>query len=149
MQNDLDKRYQTLIILWIGIASSIGLLFAFTFFVPIESGAQSTNPPSAVLLFVLAAVGTFLVVLSFAVKRKILQASVEKQDLTLVQKALIVACAMCEATALLGFVGRFIVGTRDYLLLFLVAAVGIALHFPKRDQLKDASWNNQSGTKAL
>jgi hypothetical protein len=149
MQNDLDKRYQTLIILWIGIASSIGLLFAFTFFVPIESGAQSTNPPSAVLLFVLAAVGTFLVVLSFAVKRKILQASVEKQDVTMVQKALVVACAMCEATALLGFVGRFIVGTRDYLLLFLVAAVGIALHFPKRDQLKDASWNNQSGTKAL
>ena len=148
MQNDLDKRYQTLIILWVAISSSIGLIFAVTLFIPPES-AETTNPPNAVLLFLLAAVGMFLVVLSFAVKRKILQASVEKQDVNLVQKALVVACAMCEAAALLGLVGRFVAGTRDYLVLFLIAAVGIALHFPKRDQLLAAAWNNQSGPKAL
>jgi hypothetical protein len=149
MPTDLDKRFQALIILWVGIASSIGLLFAVTLFVPRDAFDEPTNPPSAFLLFALAALGTFLVVISFAVKRKILQTSVEKQDVTLVQKAVVIACALCEAAALLGLLGRFVAGTRDYLLLFLVAAVGIALHFPKRDQLIAASWNDQSGPKAL
>lgn len=148
MQDELDKRYQTLIILWVAIGSSIILLFAVTLFVPPEFAGESTNAPSKVVLFSLAAVGTFLVVLSLAVKRKILQASVEQQDVSLVQKAVVVACAMCEATALLALVGRFVVGTADYLLLFLVAAIGIALHFPKRDQLLSASWKNQSEPKA-
>lgn len=148
MQNDLDKRYQTLLILWMGVAMSIGLLFMVTLFVAPETTDETTGAPNAFVLFGLAAVGTFLVVLSFAVKRKLLQTSVEKQDVTLVQKALVVACAMCEAAALLGLIGRFVVGTRDYFLLFLVSAVGIALHFPKRDQLLAATWNNQTGPKA-
>jgi hypothetical protein len=147
MQNDLDKRYQTLLILWVSIAMSIGLLFLVTLFAAPESAGEPPNSPNPVLLFTLAAIGTFSVVLSFAVKRKILQASVEKQDVTLVQKALVVACAMCEVAALLGIAGRFVAGTRDYLVLFLVAAVGIALHFPKRDQLIAASWKDQSGSR--
>jgi len=148
MHNDLDKRYQTLLILWMAVAMSIGLLFMVTLFIAPESTNETTSQPNAFVLFALAAVGTFLVVLSFAVKRKLLQTSVEKQDVTLVQKAMVVACAMCEAAALLGLIGRFVVGTRDYFLLFLVSAVGIALHFPKRDQLLAATWKDQTGPKA-
>jgi hypothetical protein len=77
---------------------------------------------------------------SFAVKQKLLKRSVEKQDIGLVQKALVIACAMCEVSALLGFVERLVIGNREYYWLFLFAAGGIALHFPRRSQLESASY---------
>jgi hypothetical protein len=149
MQNDLDRRYKTMLTLWLGIAMSIGSLFALTLFAAPEAPNEPTRQPSAVVLFALAAFGTFVMVLSFAVKRKILQRSVEKRDIMLVQQAMVVACAMCEVSALLGIVERFVIGSREHYLLFLVAAVGVALHFPRRDQLLAATWEAQSRRTTL
>lgn len=143
MQSDLDKKYQTMLILWLGIASSIGMLFALTLFAAPEPPTEPQGPPSVVLLFAFAAVGSVLMILSFAVKRKILQRAVEKQDV-LVQQAMVVACVMCEVSALLGVVERFLIGSGEHFLLFFIAAVGIALHFPRREQLLTATWNDPS-----
>jgi hypothetical protein len=78
------------------------------------------------------------------VKRTLLQRSVEKQDVTLVQKAMIVACAMCEVAALLGLLERFIIGNREYYLLFILAAAGDLFHFPRRSQLEAATYKSRS-----
>jgi hypothetical protein len=67
----------------------------------------------------------------------------------LVQPAMVVACAMCEVSALLGVMERFVIGSGEHFLLFLIAAVGIALHFPRRDQLLAATWKDQQGRAAL
>ena len=144
MATDLDARYRTMLILWFSLLMSVVMIFVMT----IVAAPAPFNPdryaPTSVVLFALAAVGTFLVVLSFAVKRKFLQRSVEKQDVMLVQQALIVACAMCEVSALFGVLERFAVGSGDHYVLFLVSAIGTALHFPKRNQLLAASWNEET-----
>ena len=67
----------------------------------------------------------------------------DEQDISLVQKALVIACAICEAAAVLGLVERFAVSGRDYLLLFVIAAFGIALHFPRWSQLEAASYKKR------
>lgn len=145
MATDLDTRYRTMLILWLALLMSVVMLFVMTIVVaPAASFGSDRDAPTSVVLFALAAVGTFLVVLSFAVKRKILQRSVEKQDVSLVQQALIVACAMCEVSALFGVVERFLIGSGDHYVLFLVSVVGLALHFPKRDHLLAASWNEET-----
>ena len=143
MELDLNKRYQTLIVLWFALLMSIGMYFFVTIFAGANIQSQAANPRSSVLTIVLTAVGTFLVILSFAVKQKLLRRSVVNQDPSLVQKALIVACAMCEVAAVLGVVERFVVGNNDYYLLFVVAALGIVLHFPRRSQLEAASYKQQ------
>jgi len=51
---------------------------------------------------------------------------------------------MCEASALLGLLEHFTVGNRVYYFLFLLAAGGIALHFPKRSQLEAASYKSRN-----
>ena len=56
----------------------------------------------------LTALGTFLVIVSFAVKAKLFERSVERQDVSLVQKGLVIACAMCEVSALLGLLEHFL-----------------------------------------
>jgi hypothetical protein len=49
---------------------------------------------------------------------------------------------MCEVSALLGLLEHFVVGNREYYLLFLLAAAGTAFHFPRRRQLEAASYKN-------
>lgn len=144
MEVDLNKRYQTMIILWFALLMSIGMYFFVSVFAGPEIQPESGNPRSSILTVVLTALGTFLVIVSFAVKQKLLRRSVDQQDVNLVQKALVVACAICEATALFGVIERFTGGNRDYYLLFILAAAGIALHFPKRSQLEAASYKQRS-----
>ena len=142
MENDFDKRYQTLLVLWFALLMSIGSFFVFSlFFVP-ESQPVSGQPPNSLLIVVLTAPGALLVLLSFVVKHKLLERSVEKQDVSLVQKGLVFTCAMCEASALLGLIERLTINSRDYYLLFGFAAAGIAFHFPRRNQLEAASSRN-------
>jgi hypothetical protein len=147
MEVDLNKRYQTLLVLWFALLMSIVLYFVVALLaVPDpDPNAAMAGRSKSLMTFALAALGTFVVVISFAVKRKLLERSVENQDVTLVQKALVIACAMCEVTALIGLLERFIIGNSDYYLLFIVAAIGTALHFPRREQLQAATFKS-SGT---
>jgi len=137
MELDLNKRYQTLIVLWFALLMSVAMYFVVSQLAP-----PATAPPNSILTFTLTAIGTFLVGISFVIKRKLLRRSVDEQDIGLVQKALVIACAICEAAAVLGLVERFAVSGRDYLLLLVIAAVGIALHFPRRSRLEAASYKS-------
>ena len=143
MEIDLDKRHQTLIVLWFGLLVSVGLYFLVAQFAAPAINLERSNPPSTMLIIALTALGTFLVVLSFVVKRKLLNRSVSTQDVAMVQKALVVACAMCEVSALLGLIERFTIGSREYYWLFLLAATGIAFHFPRRTDLESASYKKR------
>lgn len=144
MENDLNKRYQTLVILWFALLMSIGFYLLVSIFVAPESGNASRNPPSSLLVVGITALGTFMVVGSFAVKRKLLKRSVETQDVSLVQKSLVVACAMCEVSALIALLEHFVIGNRESYFLFVVAAIGTVFHFPRRIQSESASYKDPS-----
>ena len=140
MESNPDKRYQTLLVLWFALFMSVVLYFIFSVFFAPEPATDPNDPPSRFLSAGLAALAAFLVVASFAVKRKLLERSVEQQDVSLVQKSMLIACAMCEGSALLGLMERLVVGNREYYLLFVLAALGMAFHFPRRSQLDAASY---------
>ena len=144
MEDNLNARYQTLLILWFSLLMSIGIFFLITLFTAPPIANNASNSSNSTPVIVLTAVGAFLVILSFLVKRKLLERSVEKQDVNLVQQALVVACAMCEASALLGLLERFSFRSSASYLLFLLAAAGTALHFPKRGQLEAASYKSRN-----
>ena len=141
MEVDLNKRYQTMLILWFALLMSVVMYFVFLQ-VAASSIASPENPPDSRLVVIINALGALFVLASFVVKRKLLERSVEKQDVLLVQKALVVALALCEVSALLGLLERFIFGNREYYLLFILAAVGDLFHFPRRSQLEAASYKN-------
>lgn len=144
MEIDLNKRYLTMIVLWFALLMSVGMYFVFTLVVTPNISKDLNDSPRALLIFALTALGTFLVVMSFAVKNKLLKRSVERQDINLVQKALVFACAICEASALLGLLEFFIVGNRESYWLLALAAGGIAFHFPRRSQLEAASYQSRN-----
>ena len=143
MEVDLNKRHQTMLVLWFALLMSVVMYFVFSLFV---TPNISTEPSSSrtLLIVALTAVSTVSVIVSFPVKNKLLERSVEKQDPLLVQKAMVVALALCEVSALLGLLEHFTVGNREYYLLFVLAAGGIALHFPRRSQLEAASYKSKN-----
>ncbi|MCM3902161.1 MAG: hypothetical protein ND866_10685 [Pyrinomonadaceae bacterium] len=142
---NIDGRYRTMLTLWFALFMSIVIYFGIALFMGPENNSDSDAAPNTLLTVVLTALGTVLVLVSFPVKRTFLERSVERQEVELVQKGLVFACAICEVSALLGLVERFVTNNRGYYLLFLISAIGIALHFPRREQLLSAtyktSWN--------
>lgn len=140
MTDDLDKRYQTLMVMWIAMLMNVALFFVVISLAMPETGDRPATEPFSLMTLVLAAVGAFLVVISFTVKNKLLERSVVRQDSDLVQKAFVVAWAICEISAIIGLVERFVLGNSDYYLMLIIAFFGIALHFPKHDHLKSASY---------
>jgi SNF family Na+-dependent transporter len=141
MEVDLNKRYQTMLTLWFALLLSVVMYFVFLQ-VAAPAIANAKTPPNSRLTVVITALGAVFVLVSFVVKRKLLERSVEKQDVLLVQKALVFACALCEVSALLGLLERFLIGNRGYYLLFILAAAGDLFHFPRRSQLEAASHKN-------
>ena len=119
------------------------MYFLFSQFVPAAGAGAPRNSPNTLLIVALTASGVLLVILSFVVKNKLLERSVETQDVNLVQKAMVIACVMCEVAALLGLLEHLVIGNREYYVLFLVAAAGTAAHFPRRSQLEAASYKQR------
>jgi divalent metal cation (Fe/Co/Zn/Cd) transporter len=144
MEADLDKRYQTILTLWAGLLMSVVMYFIFMQFIVPDFGPR-TEPPNQVLIIVMIGVSALFVLASFFVKARLLQRSVESQDLGLVQKAVIIACAMCEVSAVLGMIAGWIFSSRISYLLFLMAGAAVVLHFPRRSQLEAASYKRSSG----
>ena len=123
MEVDLNKRYQTMLTLWFALLMSVVMYFVFVQ-IAAPSIANAENPSKSRLVVVITALGALFVVVSFVVKRKLLERSVEAQDVGMVQKAMIVALALCEVSALLGLSRTFVFGNREYYLLFILAAAG-------------------------
>lgn len=143
MEVDLSKRYQTMITLWFALLMSVVMYFLVALLVaPSAIGIGGAAGPLLIVVF--AVLGAFFVGLSLLIKQKFLQRSVDEQDLSLVQKGILVACALCEISAILGLIGFFLAGSRAYYLLFVLAATGIAFHFPRLSQLEAASYKSRS-----
>ena len=85
MENNLDKRYQTLVVLWFALLMSIVIYFLFSVFVWPAVSNEPGNPSRSLLIVALTALGTFLVISSFPVKGKLFERAVERQDVSLVQ----------------------------------------------------------------
>lgn len=139
-KDNLETRYRTLLTLWGALFLSIGSFFLFTLFTTPGTTIEPGQAANKLLNVVLTAVGIFLVLVSFAVKRKLLALAVEKQDIGLVQRAVVVAGAMCEACVLIGVVQHLPPGNREYYLLFLLGAIGMLFHFPRRNHLLAATY---------
>jgi hypothetical protein len=138
-QQQLDAKYRVLVILWAALSFSVVLYLILSFVIP---GPDSESAQSQVVTFALTAVGAFLAIMSFAIKQRFFAQAEAKQAPGMVQTGLIIALALCEAAALLGLVDHFATGNRYYFVLFVVAIIGMLLHFPRRDQLGVASYRS-------
>ncbi|HEY0083888.1 MAG TPA: hypothetical protein VGB61_13935 [Pyrinomonadaceae bacterium] len=135
-------RRRGLLLIWCGQLFMLALLYFLTYVIEPQTDAGDNHT----LAWVLGAVGFTTFLGSFLVKRKLLAEAAAKRRFDLGTTAYILAFAMCESTAILGFVAYLVTGLPYALHSFILAAVGILLHFPARDALEGiGSGGNPTG----
>ena len=137
-QTNIELRIRTIRTLWIAMLLSIGMYYGFTSF----AGRPENVEPNNTLFLVLVAISLSTTLISFLIKSKLLSQAVEKQQVQLVQQGYVVAFALCEVAALLGVLDFFMTGDRYYYVLFIIGALGLLLHFPRRDDVLNASFKS-------
>ena len=140
-QQNIELRLRTMRTLWIAMFISIVLYYGLTFF---WKPSGNTNPNSMFFL-ILVVVALSMTLISFVIKNQLLARAIEQQRVQLVQQAYIVALALTEVAALLGLLYFFMTGDRYYPVLFLIAACGQLLHFPRREHVINASFQKTIG----
>jgi hypothetical protein len=145
MDTSIDKRFQSQLILWLALLMSVVLYFLVAHFAAPAVDYEPRNSTTRVLVVALTVAAILIVAASFFMRRTLLARSIERQQINLVSQANIVAYAMCEVSALLGVLECFVIGYPNYYFLMLLAAIGIAAQFPRREHLTAASPKNPLG----
>ena len=133
-QQKVELRLRTMRTLWMGMMLSIVGYFVLTLF----AGRSEDLEPNPTLSLILLAVAASAALVSFPLKSKLLNRAIEQQQVPMVQQAYIVAWAITEVGGLLGVLDFFTTGDRYYYLLFMIAALGQLLHFPRREHMLNA-----------
>lgn len=129
----VDARYRVFLILWVAILVSIGILFALALFIPSSGKGDQT------FSIILLGLGFATVSTSFVFKQQMLKKAIEKQQLQALMSAYIVSFALCESAALFALMDHFTTGSGYYRFGFILAAIGMVLHFPRKDHLRAVS----------
>jgi len=133
-QGNIELRIRTMRTLWIAMFLSIGFYYAFTFF----AGRSEDVNSNSTLSLTLVGGALLTTLISFPIKNRLLTRAVEQQQVQLVQQGYVVAWALTEVAALLGLLDFFLTGNRYYYILFIIAACGQLLHFPRREPVINA-----------
>ena len=130
----VEARHRTLLFLWFGILMSMSLFLGLTLFVP-----GNTPEPNPALSFGLIGAAFMVVILSVLIKLRVVQRAIEKRDAAMLQTAYVAGFALCEAAALWGVTDHFVTGSSYYYFSFALGALGMLLHFPKKDHVRAAT----------
>jgi hypothetical protein len=139
-----EARRRGLLLIWGAQIFSLALLFFLTYVIRPEASTDGNHT----LAWVLGGIGFMTFLLSFLVKRKLLARAAAERRIDLCTTAYVLAFAMCEMTALLGFVAYIITGLSYALHSFIIAAGGMLLHFPVRGALDGIAAGGENTTDA-
>jgi hypothetical protein len=132
-QSDIDARYRTLLILWAAMFVSV---LSFLLFINLAPVKPVDNPRLSLILNI---AGIAPVAMSFVLKIKILQKAVDTRRMDLVQTAYVLAFGLCEMSAILGLMSRYLTGSNDYYIGLGFGLFGILLHLPRKKYLLAAA----------
>ena len=131
-----DTRYRGLVIIWGAV------LLAIFMFIPIMILTSTSEPNGGAnrsLLTALAVLALGAFVLSFVMKSQFIKRAVADRRPDAITSGYIVAFALCELSAVMGFATHFVYGARESYYFFVPAAFGLLLHFPRRAHLDDVT----------
>jgi Mg2+/citrate symporter len=135
-QTSIDLRIRTMLTIWVCLLLSVGSYYVFT----LIAGRKEDLQPNTSLSLTLICVGVAAVLVSFLIKSSLLSKAMEQQDVGMVQQAYVMAWAITEVAALLAMLDFFLTNDRYYYALLIIAALGLLLHFPRREAVVNAAF---------
>jgi hypothetical protein len=133
---------RTMRILWVAFLICVALFVLITWITRPSDLPVEFNRDFPPLLYVLAALALSTVAVSFVVKGVFYRRAAEHGQPMLAQAGFTVAMAFCESAVLFGLVGVFVTRNDAAYLLFALGALGMLLHFPRREQVQAAFYKS-------
>ncbi len=130
IEDRVEARYKVFLILWFALFVSVVLMLMLVL------ATGSTGVPNRMLSYMLLGVGSTTVLISFLLKQQLVQKAINNNNIAALQSAHIVVLALCESAALMGVLDRFTTASSTSWFLFAIAALGILLHFPKKNDIR-------------
>ena len=134
VEDRVEARHKVFLILWFALLVSVMLFLVLV----LVAGSKGT--PNPTLSHALLGIGSMTVLVSFLLKQQMVQKAVNHKDIAALQSAHIVSLALCESAALFGVLDRFVTASQTSWFLFAISAIGILLHFPKKDYIRAVSY---------
>ena len=135
-QPPIEARLRTMRTLWLAMLLSVGAYFVFC----LLNGRRKNLEPNNKLFLVLVGNSLAVTLISFVIKRALLNRAVAQHQVGQVQQGYIIVWAFTEVAALLGIIDFLITGDRYYYVMFIIAVCGQLLHFPRREHVVNASF---------
>lgn len=143
MNSNAESSYKTLLIIWGALLFSQFVLVAMIWFVKPELFKFDFSQPilgdNAVIVGLFAMLSFSDIAISFILRKKTLERSVAEQSIPLVQTAMIIGIALCEAISLFGVMLAFAFNYQYFFIFSMLGAIGVLLHFPRREDIHAAS----------
>ena len=145
MQNqNAEAAYKNLLIIWAALLFSQILFVGMIWFMKPELFRFDFSKPilgdNAIVVGLLAMLSVSDLAISFILRKKTLERSVAEQSIPLVQTAMIIGCALCEAISLFGVMLAFAFNYQYFFVFSILGAIGVLLHIPKRSDVHAASY---------
>ncbi len=139
-----EAIYKNLAVIWLALfMSQFSFLLVLYFAEPSVFEFDFSKPvldQNAIIIAIFAVVGALNFALSFVLKKKFLDQAIDEQNVSLVQTAVIVGCALCESVSLFGMMLAFVAEYQYFFVWFFIGIVGMLFHFPKRDNVNAANF---------
>jgi len=137
-QTSIEVRVRTLRTLWFALLLSIGMYYVFT----LIAERREDLAPNPNLSLALICAGMLIVLVTLLIKSRLLSKAVDQQNPVMVQQAYVVTYAINEVAALLGLMDFFLTNDRYYFVLLIIAALGLLVHFPRREHVVNAAFKS-------
>jgi F0F1-type ATP synthase membrane subunit c/vacuolar-type H+-ATPase subunit K len=149
MQNENPKtagQHQTMIVLWAALLMSQFIFLLLVFLIKPELFSFNLAKPLlgddtlVVVIGIFALLAVSAVAASFFLRKQTVAKAIAEQNVAHVQSGLIIGCALCEASSLLGVMLAFAFDYPHFFLWIALGIIGTLLHFPKRSDIIAASY---------
>lgn len=140
---DISSSFQVLFIVWASLAFSQLLLFITVWLIKPELFRFDLSQPllgrNSALILAAALISVIALLMSIFLSSKYVKLSIEKQRIEFVQTGMIMGIALAESVTLLGLFLAFAVDYQYFFIWMIVGLAATVLHFPRRQQLLDAT----------
>ena len=147
MQNEnaeVSGQYQTMLIVWAGLLVSQFLFLLLVLLIKPELFSFDLTQPllgdNAIVTGIFALVALTAVAASFFLRKQNVEKAIAEQKVEHVQTGMIMGCALCEASSLLGLMLAFAFDYQYFFLWMALGILGTLLHIPKKSDIIAAGY---------
>lgn len=144
MKQNVEQLYKTNLVLWSAFLLSQSVFFMVLYFAKPELFKFDFTKPLFGENFIVVVIFGFIAVTNLFVglflRMQAVQKAIDEQTPMTLQSGLILGLAFCESVSILGLVLAFAFNYQYFFLWFILAIIGMFLHYPRRQNYHDASF---------